>query len=212
MAESSPTPELPKVEDIDPEGDVIISCPAQEHPEEWGFYRSRWPARRMKVSSKTLCQMSKPFNAMLSPRFREGRVERSKDDPLALELPDDISDAVRILLHVAHLSPLPSSVEVTAFFLRETLEPLVIVADKYDCLFVVHAQCVQWARKISTSYNRHADLEIGAKVGFLLNDAGLFNHTTKTLLGYWTGSFEELKSQCLRGKVLEFLPITSDTS
>ncbi|CAK1360675.1 unnamed protein product [Cercospora beticola] len=85
----SDTSDLGTFVTIEPDGDIVLVV--GEHNEQF------------QVSSRVLSKASPVFKAMLGPNFREGQQKRSSSQPATVELPEDDSDGMRLILQFIHL-------------------------------------------------------------------------------------------------------------
>lgn len=109
---------------IDPKGDLVLKVGSKQ-------------PKLMRVSSKYMTIVSKVFNALLSPRFREGQTHHDASNPL--ELPDDQAEAMELICKLAH-----HKISKASIILASRLQALVVVCDKYGCLssFATHVNAV----------------------------------------------------------------------
>ena len=178
---SSPAPvglpaELAQVKELDPDGDVIISCQA---PSDDLNLESNV---RFRVSSKILSLMSPVFKALLSSSFKEGTYPRSTETPLDLPLPEDNTNAISALLHIAHMKSSLIDRDSPKDFITEVLDPLIVVADKYDCGQVVAAHYGEWLKDCRISKQSTKTLNSLAKVAYMLKLPNHFNPVAEELL------------------------------
>lgn len=120
---SSTSPE-PDLEQIDPSGDVILHV--------IGDYPSCFL-----VSSKAVSLASKPFAAMLGPRYMEGQ-SLSVENPPVIQFPDDASGSFRPLMIILHHKCAEPGFSNCFQTLNEpSLGRLLVLADKYGCVEAV---------------------------------------------------------------------------
>jgi hypothetical protein len=179
-----PTDEVSSTIEIDAKGDLVLKVGTKS-------------PKLLRVCSKNMAMVSKVFDALLGPRFREGQTQHDSDDPLSL--PDDDPNAMAVLCKLAHFKITKES-EVKALDLAE----LVFLCDKYDCIgtFGVFLRSVlaRWLKEKSvanhsrTPRNNHQQIHLmtAFAIAFLINDTESF----------WTMSNEIIKS--LNRSELEF--------
>jgi hypothetical protein len=132
------------------------------------------------VHSLFLKAASKPFSAMLSPRWKEGRDMLEQDVPVELPLPDDNAEGLWLICAIIHhrndLVP-------------DVLEPgvvleIAILADKYDFIEVLKFACEAWFRPRN---NKDDILLIAA--AYLLWNAQAFKELTKSMVLNHSGPY-----------------------
>lgn len=166
-----------------PDGDVLLLV---EHTEP----------RKLLVSSTILSATSPVFKAMLNGHFKEGQASRSPDQPLEIELDDDIdagmADMCALLHHRMEIicdSPWHTS----------RLELLALTIDKYDCKDKLQ---LQTQALISHYLDRHPyptnvdDAASVMKAAYLLDDGRAFNAITNRLILRSSSSFSGLQVPC----------------
>ncbi|KAI6797742.1 hypothetical protein KC363_g262 [Hortaea werneckii] len=93
----------------------------------------------IRVSSPVLRLVSPVFKAMLSPRFKEGNVPRSSDQPIEISLPKDDGIAMKHLCLLLHGRTGDSYSHGDRTFPTQ-IRALAILADKYDCVEAIALQ------------------------------------------------------------------------
>ena len=177
--------------EIDPKGDLVLKVGSKQ-------------PKLMRVSSKHMTTVSKVFDALLSPRFREGQTHHDESNPL--ELPDDQAEAMELMCKLAH-----HKISKASTILASRLQALVVVCDKYDCLgpFAIHFNAVlsTWLQDFDSWghwYVKSNDVYLGLKLldalclSFLAGDAKSFERISQLVFKMMTGEQILTKiSKCL---------------
>lgn len=104
--------------DVAADGDIILALPQNLY---------------IRVSSAVLSLVSPVFKAMLGPRFKEGHVPRSSDQPIEIPLPEDDGITMKHLCLLLHGRTGDSYSHGDRTFPTQ-LHALAVLADKYDCV------------------------------------------------------------------------------
>lgn len=169
---------------IDPEGDVLIRV-------------SHGPKL---LASSTVLRLASPVLArmLFSPSFGEGRVQRSRSNPQELFLPGDSHSAWNLLLIISHCRAddlrhvLP---------IAELLLDLAMLADKYQCVGVIQAECYRWLDEYDLGMMGLPALNVLAKATYFLEDHRHFRWVTAVILRDGTNRLvQDISSSTLRGE------------
>jgi hypothetical protein len=123
--------QVPAVIDIDHRGDRVLHIGTNKCEIDDDDNHQHMEAKSYRVSSHVLSQLSPVFRAMFFGRFREA-------DQEVVELPDDDPEAMKTLLHIAHLQfgPVYEVLDRNApnhdnYRLVDDVYGIVVVANKY---------------------------------------------------------------------------------
>ncbi|KAI7474409.1 hypothetical protein KC351_g10639 [Hortaea werneckii] len=116
-------PERRNVDDA-ADGDIILALPQNLY---------------IRASSPVLSLVSPVFKAMLGPRFKEGNMPRSSDQPIEISLPKDDGIAMKHLCLLLHGRTGDSYSHGDRTFPTQ-IRALAILADKYDCVEAIALQ------------------------------------------------------------------------
>ena len=111
------------MDSIVPDGDIVLVIRTEQ--------------RRLLVFSTVFKKSSKVFAVLLGPRFLEGQVSASPQQPKEIALADDDPTAMSDMCHLLHSSQVkdllgrPSADRILAF---------AVVVDKYDCVDTLQLQ------------------------------------------------------------------------
>ena len=181
----SETKDQLNIENIDPEGDVVIICE----------YSS------LRVSSKVLSLASPVFKALLGPGFREGNFERSTVSPLKLELSEDDEIAMTILLKIMHFSPEVYStqdVSKQGAGCYDLFKNVAILANKYCCGHVIFYVSHYWCIPLAKSANMQ-QLDSLAQIAYIARNNSMFDLIITRMMRADSTGLELVSSPCLRG-------------
>lgn len=147
---------------------------------------------RLIVSSAHLIAASSTFKAMLTGPFAEGQHTIS---PKEIELPDDDSASMIILMNILHQKN---------HFVPVSLEPQQMLmvaglADKYDCTASVKSVSYTWFHEITTAPISKLDHITLIATSYLLNDHRTFRFHTRSLVMEYSWTVGELLSKLDRG-------------
>ena len=173
------------IENIDPEGDVII---VYEHS-------------GLRVSSKVLSLASPVFKALLGPGFREGNLERSTASSLKLEFSEDDAIAMTILLKIIHFSPEVYSsqyVSKQGAGCYDLFRDVAIIADKYCCGHVIFYVSHHWFISLAQSANMQ-QLDALAQIAYIARNNSMFDLIIRRMMKADSTGLELVSSPCLRG-------------
>lgn len=163
-----PAANTTEIIDLDPQGEILLETGSP-------------PLTQIKVSALRLIDASPVFKHMLSGHFAEGQIQRSREHPQHLDLPDDNSLAVSDLGHLLYLKAQHLSKKALG---AERLYNLVQAADKYGCVEILRLQ-LQALMQMHFDSVKGLHLESSvprAATTYLLMDAKHFNRATSDLI------------------------------
>lgn len=152
--------------DLAPDGDLVLVVGPDE--------------TRMRVHSLFLKTTSKPFAAMLDPRWKEGQNMLEQEDPVELLLPDDSAEGMKLVCaHIHHRYDL----------IPKDPEPSVIlevseISDRWD---LNHIFGFAYARLLRPRNLQDSMLLTAA--AYYFRDAQAFKQLTKALVLEYNGSY-----------------------
>lgn len=110
-------------------------------------------SHKIRVSSAILNLSSKVFQAMLSPRFKEGTdlLEATSASPLEIELADDDPQAMEAVCDIVHLrnAGFAATCELAPYWILR----IALVADKYDFITAMKLVSGMWLNNVKMSYS-----------------------------------------------------------
>lgn len=147
---------------------------------------------RLRVCSHSLAHASKPFAAMFQSKWKEGSDLLSENNLVDIPLPEDDTEALRIVCAVIHHrnEMVPRKLAPAAIL------GVAIVADKYDCISALAYASRTWLQLCDTGAQDRMFL---ASAAYLLRDAASFREITRSLVLDYDGSYlvlydEEIES------------------
>ena len=147
---TQPADEEPDLEQIDPDGDVVLLVTGPESK------------ARFLVSSKILSMASPMFASLFSPKFSEGAQMASCSCP-TITLHEDDSAAMRTIVSILHYQGPPQGDAMSA----EDFATLAIHCDKYDCIRALLPWTFKW-------FNDLQSITTAEDYGYLLLAAHYF--------------------------------------
>jgi BTB/POZ domain len=158
-AEESDLSEPPDVEDIDPNGDVVLVTS---------------PPTEIRVSSSHLSVASPIFKALLSTGFAEGEAFKATGF-IKISLPDDNTEAMVVLMKAIHgkFFQIPQALEF------DTLKNVTVLIDKYDLHEAVYLLKRTWATVTLPDQMNPDDLEASVFIFYILGDDSRFKSATE---------------------------------
>ena len=117
MSLNTPDSVMPRMIDVDPAGDVILTVGSEEHGDQ----------ARLRVSSKVLSLASPAFAAMVGPKWSDNANKASSSEPQHISLPDDSQSPMDWICQILHLRKDISTNKDIAF-----LVSVAQLCDKYD--------------------------------------------------------------------------------
>lgn len=128
---------------------------------------------------------SKPFSAMFSPEWKEGRSPPNQDEPVHVHLPEDDPKALKLICAVIHHrnEAVPRNLSPVEVF------RVAVAADKYDCVDVLKfaSETWLWLREM----NAH-DMAFLTTAAYILRNAEAFKELTKALILSYDGPYVAL--------------------
>ncbi|KXJ89944.1 hypothetical protein Micbo1qcDRAFT_206207 [Microdochium bolleyi] len=102
------------------------------------------------VCSRTMARASPVFDRMLFGHFFEAARNKDEAGRWAVDLPEDSTWAIKVLLWVihGHYEHLRLSHAANADFVPRLYE-LLVLADKYDCVHILRPWAAQWSHKMA---------------------------------------------------------------
>jgi hypothetical protein len=171
--------------DIAPNGDIILNVGPK-----------RKKRKTMRVQSVFLKAASKPFTALLDPRWKESFSTIKKDESREISLPDDSPVALQAICAVIH----HKYDEVPPNLGPDDILEIAIAADKYDCLDVLEYSSKVWLSAINTKVHSvedvHSLMALTAAT-YRFRDVEAFKKYTKALVLRHGDSFINLWSEKL---------------
>ncbi|PLN78367.1 hypothetical protein BDW42DRAFT_175095 [Aspergillus taichungensis] len=146
-----PADEEPDLEQIDPNGDVILLVAGLES------------TARFLVSSKILSMASPMLAKLFSPKFSEGAQMASCTSCPTITLHEDDSAAMRTIISILHYQGPPQGDAMTA----EDFATLAVHCDKYDCIRALLPWTFKW-------FNDLQSITTAEDYGYLLLAAHFF--------------------------------------
>ncbi|KAB5529047.1 hypothetical protein GE09DRAFT_1253334, partial [Coniochaeta sp. 2T2.1] len=185
MASQATSSEQPAVNDIDPNGDVIMVVGPDKH--------------EMRVSSNSLQLASKVFRAMLGPNWSEGQ-GLSKQSPPKVTLEEDDAEAMRTIFCVLHFRDdlVPNKLA------PEKVIDIAIECDKYDMTSALRYTSAMWLETTSPWTIVEAGFILTA--AFLFGNDEKFKICSRKLLLFYPQSYLGLLKE---DKIGPFLPFTA---
>lgn len=164
LMEVSPPDQEPIVyrEVIDDKGDIILRSKAKE----------------FQVSSKILVFASPYFETMFKPEFPEGRALRSSSAPLTIDLLEDNSEALTVLLHTIHLSKKRRYWDLDLDMQFE----VAVLSDKYDCTRALFSDSQRWLMAVDAKTQSLPSLWKLAAVAYLMCHPVLFAEPARLMV------------------------------
>lgn len=173
--------------DIAPEGDVVLIV---------GSDTSQ--VARLRVHSLFLKTVSKVFNAMLGPYFREGQAP-SGVHPREIALPDDNAGSMTILCQVFH----HQYESIEAYLPPKDVFHVAQLADKYDCVSAITRIRTNWldpctmvnctrAHDLDNLPNGLEDFGCLVAAAYILDDPRAFREITGALVLRYGRSYRQL--------------------
>jgi hypothetical protein len=173
MQQDNNTEESGKVIEIASDGDVILVVGSEA---------------RIRVSSRSLIRTSKPFSAMFSPEWKEGRKSLSQDELVDVHLPEDDPEALKLICAVMHHrnEAVPRNLSAVEVF------RVAVAADKYDCVSVLKfvSETWLWLREMNAQ-----DMAFLTTAAYILRNAEAFRELTKALVLSYDGPYIALCSE-----------------
>lgn len=168
MQQENNTEESGKGIEIASDGDVVLVVGPNE--------------TRIRVSSRSMIGASKPFSAMFSPDWKEGRNLLSQDEPVDVHLPEDDPQALKLICALIHHrnEAVPRKLSPVEVF------RVAVAADKYDCVSVLKFASETWLRLREMNAQDMAFLTTAA---YILRNTEAFKELTKALVLSYEGPY-----------------------
>ncbi|QDS75765.1 hypothetical protein FKW77_008691 [Venturia effusa] len=166
-------------DNIDEDGDLTLVVGKDGH--------------RIVVASKVLMLVSKPFEAMLSKNFKEGReLAAANGKGYELELPDDDPATCIILFNILHYRPDLKSKEAEKKRRDlDILRTLLLLADKYDCVASIEPVISRWVNAVVNTRGYRDDALL--IISYLMDDAGTFGLISRRIIREHTNDFDAVQ-------------------
>lgn len=142
---------------------------------------------KLRVHSRFLKVVSKPFSTMLGPDWKEGHDMLNRDEPVELPLPEDNARALKIICAIIHYR----NSEVPQTLPAGDVLRVAVTADKYDCVDALKFAGGTWLR---SGKNEAEDLMLLTAAEYLFQDAKAFKDITRQLILNHDGPYLALSS------------------
>ncbi|KAB5531429.1 hypothetical protein GE09DRAFT_1228228 [Coniochaeta sp. 2T2.1] len=182
MASQATSSEQPAVNDIDPNGDVVMVVGPDKH--------------EMRVSSNSLQLASKVFRAMLGPNWSEGQ-GLSKESPPKVTLEEDDAETMRTIFCILHFrnDMVPNELA------PEKVLDIAIECDKYDMTSALRYTSAMWLQ--CSPYLTFSEAGFILTASFLFDNDERFKICSRRLVLYYQQSYLDLLRH---DKIGHFLP------
>ena len=166
------------------EGDLILGLGKDE------------TQKKLRVHSLFLRHASKVFEAMFSPRFKEGHI-LSSTCPEAIPFPDDNVDAMVEMCSVIHHRN-----ECTTELLdADQIYNVAVAADKYDCTVALRLAFRAWIRVLDRGPDARS-LFKAMTAAYIFDDAAVFTSVTRDLVMHHPTNYTHIWDS----SISDFLP------
>jgi hypothetical protein len=137
---------------------------------------------KLRVSSLFLKVASRPFSALFGPDWKEGHNMLSQDGPVEVPLPEDDSEALRLICAVIH----HRNEMVPQKLAPADVLGVAVTADKYDCVGALKFASRDW---LQLREMEARDLMFLTAAAYLFRNAEAFKEITKAIILNYGGPY-----------------------
>ena len=146
--------------------------------------------KHIRVYSFLMKMVSKPFNALLGPNFKEGQASSPAGQPKEIDLPDDDASAMETICFVIHHRADNLYDRGCSTTPADLLLKVATLADKYDCTAAIRGYAKSWVRHNGTARSTTKELVHTLTAAYIFDDCHGFTESSKALIKHHHGPFD----------------------